>query len=181
MADAARCIAFMRAFAERRAGRIVPFRYGRAYFDDELPLVWYLNELVVDLGAAPSADELAAEADRVQAALRHRKLCVDDEALGERLAPELHAHGWNVERQAELREQRIRLHARRPDQGCRGDPLAVREEGRTFLNRLERRRDADVEAALLELPCGVVTEPRRDLRENLRRGVDEDPAAPGVA
>ena len=98
MADAARCIAFMRAFAERRAGRIVPFRYGRAYFDDELPLVWYLNELVVDLGAAPSADQLAAEAERLQAALRHRKLCVDDEPLGERLAPELHAQGWNVER-----------------------------------------------------------------------------------
>jgi RimJ/RimL family protein N-acetyltransferase len=98
MADLDRCLGFIQALNERRARRVVPCRYGRAYFDDELPLVWYLNELVIDPGEAPSAGELAAEAERVQAGLQHRKLSVGDEALGERLAPALHAEGWNVER-----------------------------------------------------------------------------------
>src|SRR5215207_6029801 len=44
--------------------------------------------------------------------------------------------------------------------------------------RLECCRDADVDAAVPKLSCRVLAEPLRDLREDLRRRVDEDPALP---
>src|SRR5204862_8105871 len=56
-----------------------------------------------------------------------------------------------VERQAELRELRARLDARRPDQRVRRDPLAVREGRGVLLDRLERRLDVDLEATSREL------------------------------
>ena len=49
-----RCIAFIRAFDERRASRLVPFTVGVAHFDEELPRVYDLNLLSIDLGARPA-------------------------------------------------------------------------------------------------------------------------------
>ena len=43
-------------------------------------------------------------------------------------------------------------------------------------HRFERGAHVDLDAALLELVRGIVAEPRRDLREDLRRRVDEHPA-----
>jgi hypothetical protein len=81
-----------------------------------------------------------------------------------------------VERQAELGELGARPDARRPDKGVREDPLAVRELRRTGLGRLQRRVDVDLDAALNQLAGRVLAQPRRDLRKDLRRGVDEHPA-----
>jgi ribosomal protein S18 acetylase RimI-like enzyme len=97
MNQLARCVAFIRAFDERRASRLVPFTAGVAHFDDELPRVYDRNFLSVDLGARPSPDELVAEADRMQSGLAHRKVTVDDEH-GRQLEPAFRLLGWRVRR-----------------------------------------------------------------------------------
>lgn len=91
-----RIVAFVRAFDERRARRVVPFAHGRAYFDDDLPKVWYLNQLSVEPGGRPSIEELVTAAERLQAHLEHRKVMVHDEELGTSLAPGFLAIGWVV-------------------------------------------------------------------------------------
>jgi GNAT superfamily N-acetyltransferase len=93
-----RCVAFMRALDALKARRREPFPYRTAYFNDDLPQVWELNYLSVDLGAAPTASELAAEAERLHGATghKHRKVSVGEDGLGTRLAPEFRALGWST-------------------------------------------------------------------------------------
>jgi len=102
MTELETCLAFIRSFEERRARRVVPFRFGKALFDDELPRAWDLNLLAVQPGpgAEPTAEQLIEDADRIQggAELEHRKLEVLDEELGERLAPRFAERGWTVVR-----------------------------------------------------------------------------------
>jgi RimJ/RimL family protein N-acetyltransferase len=100
MSELERCVAFVRALDERRARRVVPFRFGKALFEDELPRVHDLNLLSVDLDAEPSVEELVAEAERLQggAGLEHRKIAVENQDLGERLAAGFREQGWKVER-----------------------------------------------------------------------------------
>jgi hypothetical protein len=82
-----------------------------------------------------------------------------------------------VDRQTELGEYGVGADACRPDERARGDHLVgVRELGPVRAERVERRPDADVDAALRQLLGGVFAEPGRDLGEDLRRCVDEDPA-----
>ncbi len=81
-----------------------------------------------------------------------------------------------VQRQAELREQRVRAHARRPDERVRLDPLAVREGRAARVDGLERRRDADVDAASPQFLRGVLAEARRDLGQDRRCGVRRAPS-----
>lgn len=99
--DRARIDAALRRREDRRAERIVPFRWGSALLVERLPQVWDLNFIRVD--AAPrrrAAVRLAAEAERLFAptALSHRRVTVDDERLGETLAPGFAGLGWTVER-----------------------------------------------------------------------------------
>ena len=49
------------------------------------------------------------------------------------------------------------------------------------VERLERRRDVDLDPAPRELPRRVVAQPRRDLGQDLRRRVDEHPALSRLA
>ena len=95
--ELARCIEFQREFERARAGRAVPCAHGTAYFNDDLPRVFDLNVLSVDLGVSAGAAELAAEAEAVQGAagLAHRKIAIDDE-LGSALAPDFRERGWIV-------------------------------------------------------------------------------------
>jgi ribosomal protein S18 acetylase RimI-like enzyme len=95
--DLATCIAFTRAFDDRIVGRREPARFGVALFDDELPLVFDRNLLLVDLGALPTVDELITETERLQHGLRHRKIRVDDDH-GARLQPAFLQRGWRVTR-----------------------------------------------------------------------------------
>jgi ribosomal protein S18 acetylase RimI-like enzyme len=77
----------------------VPFEFGTAYFCDSLPRVWSLNFLAVDRGAEVSAEQLAAEADRLQGAagLTHRRVAIDDDALGSLLEADFVRLGWKPE------------------------------------------------------------------------------------
>src|SRR5439155_27005314 len=95
--ELARCIEFQREFERARAGRAVPCAHGTAYFNDDLPRVFDLNVLSVDLGVSAGAAELVAEAEAVQGAagLAHRKIAIDDE-LGSALAPDFRERGWIV-------------------------------------------------------------------------------------
>src|SRR5919204_6421592 len=94
-----RAFAFVSAIEERCAERTEPTRFGAAFFVDTLPRVWSLNFLSVDRGVEASAKELAAEADRLQgtAGLEHRRIEIDDDALGEAVAPDFSRRGWTIE------------------------------------------------------------------------------------
>jgi ribosomal protein S18 acetylase RimI-like enzyme len=98
--DLERAISFEEALRDRCAERIVPFGFGRALFNDSLPLVWDLNVLRVDEPAGATAEALVAEADRLQgeAGHRHRRLAVNDERAGDALADPFRSLGWCVDR-----------------------------------------------------------------------------------
>ena len=89
--------AYQRESFERIATRAEPFAHGLAVFTPEHPTKWDLNLLVVDDAAGVSAEELLAEAERLQApaGLRHRKLQVLSGGKG--LADGFAAAGWTVE------------------------------------------------------------------------------------
>ena len=94
-----RAVDFVRGIEDRGAKRRVPFKWGTALFHDDFPHVHDLNFLRVD-GAPDDAipETLAAEADRVlgEAGFKHRKVVLDDEALGRRLVPGFKELGWEV-------------------------------------------------------------------------------------
>jgi ribosomal protein S18 acetylase RimI-like enzyme len=97
--DLARAFAAMRA-TEFRGTREEPFRFGTVAFTPEVPLKHDANFLFADrLEPETSADELAAEADRLQrgAGLGHRMVVVPG-TPGERLEPGFRTLGWAVHR-----------------------------------------------------------------------------------
>ena len=96
MSEFERAWAFMDALYARAAERTVPFRFGTAIVHERLGRVHDLNYLRVHRPEDASADELAAEAERIQAplGLRHRALWFDDAAAVARLEPELRQGGW---------------------------------------------------------------------------------------
>jgi GNAT superfamily N-acetyltransferase len=103
-----RALAFL-ALADKGGTRREPFAFGTAHFDDRIPLRWDSNFLLVENAPGDvGADELAAEAERVQGAagLRHRKLELRDEQLGARLAPDFKRLGWTVHRTVVMAQQR---------------------------------------------------------------------------
>jgi ribosomal protein S18 acetylase RimI-like enzyme len=115
MADLERALAFL-SLADKGGTRRERFAYGTARFDDRVPLRWDSNFLLVeDAPEHVGAEELAAEADRVQGAagLRHRKLELRDERLGDRLTPDFKRLGWTVHRTVLMAQQREP--DRRPD------------------------------------------------------------------
>ncbi len=93
-------MAFEEALRERSAERIVPFRFGRALFNDAFPSVWDLNVLRVDRPEGASVEALTAEAERLYGAARqrHRRIAVGDDEAGARLEPGFRGLGWEVER-----------------------------------------------------------------------------------
>ena len=109
-ATLARIVAFTRALDDRRAEELVPFGFGTALFNRSLPRLWDWNHLRLEREGA-TADELAAEADRLQGAagFKHRKVTVDGEAEGRRLAPEFERLGWRAQRLL------VMVHRREPD------------------------------------------------------------------
>jgi GNAT superfamily N-acetyltransferase len=96
-----RALTFEEAMRARCAERIVPFRFGRAYFNDSHPRVWYLNELVVERAKDVDPGELAAEAEllHTDAGQAHRRCYVPDEAVGARLERFFGRIGWRVEQE----------------------------------------------------------------------------------
>jgi GNAT superfamily N-acetyltransferase len=99
MSELDRALAFEEALRERCAERIVPFRFGRALFNDTYRIVWELNLLRVDRPKGATVDALAAEAERLhgERGHSHRRVSVLDESAGERLAAGFAALDWQVE------------------------------------------------------------------------------------
>jgi GNAT superfamily N-acetyltransferase len=97
MTELDRVKAFLRETDERVCDARRRTAHGVALLTPSLPLVWQLNAIRVDDRAA-SAATLVAEADDLLANVAHRKLVVQDEEVGSRLAPALGAQGWNVSR-----------------------------------------------------------------------------------
>lgn len=95
-----RAIGFEEDRRERCAERIVPFRFGRAVFNDTFDEVWDLNLLRVLEPTEATADELAAEAERLQSAAghAHRRIAVLNDRTGARLESAFGSLGWDPER-----------------------------------------------------------------------------------
>jgi GNAT superfamily N-acetyltransferase len=94
-----RAVGFVEVMQDRMAERRIRLAHGTALFHDRLPLSWDLN--FVRLNAEDRGlvvRDLVDEVDVVlgSAGLAHRKINVDVEALGRRLAPELRAMGWQA-------------------------------------------------------------------------------------
>jgi ribosomal protein S18 acetylase RimI-like enzyme len=93
-----RGIAFEEALREAAAERVERVPLGTAVFNDSLPRVWSLNTLRMEK-ANVSAEEIAAEADRLQGAagLEHRRATVLDESTGRAVEEGFEALGWKPE------------------------------------------------------------------------------------
>jgi ribosomal protein S18 acetylase RimI-like enzyme len=69
---------------------------GVLLFDDARPRVWVHNQLHVT-GPAGDIDDLVRILDEHYGALQHRRVVVEDEVEGERLADGFRARGWEVD------------------------------------------------------------------------------------
>ena len=96
MSELERAAAFEEAMRDAAVERVVQTRFGPALFNDTYAIVWMLNVLRVETPGDASAEEIAAEAERVQgeSGIRHRRVLVTDADAGRRLAPGFVALGW---------------------------------------------------------------------------------------
>jgi ribosomal protein S18 acetylase RimI-like enzyme len=96
-AESARAIAWRHRAHALVCDVVEPWRYGTAVRCTAHPGFWDYNSLRLE---APdpglSASELAAEADRLQGDLRHRRMEVEHEDAGRRLRPGFEALGWTA-------------------------------------------------------------------------------------
>ena len=92
----ARAVAFARAADVGAAERAEPHRWGVALHDAAHPHTYVLNTLAIDrpLDARTDASAVAAELDRLYASLGHRRVVVDDDATGARVADGLRDRGY---------------------------------------------------------------------------------------
>jgi ribosomal protein S18 acetylase RimI-like enzyme len=74
MSDLERAAAFEELIRDRCAERVVETRFGPALFNDTHSTIWTLNVLRADRPGNGTAEEIAAEAERVQAKLGHRRV-----------------------------------------------------------------------------------------------------------
>jgi ribosomal protein S18 acetylase RimI-like enzyme len=82
-------------------GEQEPFAHGTLLRTPLAPDYWDVNTVrVEDAPAGLDADALIALADDLQAGLRHRRIEVEDEALGRSVRGELRAAGWLADRLA---------------------------------------------------------------------------------
>jgi RimJ/RimL family protein N-acetyltransferase/predicted GNAT family acetyltransferase len=119
--------AFRRALEERTAERVVATAHGTGFLIDSAPDVYDENYLSVERPA--DAAELAAEADALLEAHRHRRIVVEAGAVG--LTSELRAFGYVYSPHLVL------AHAREPDRVA--DVSSIRE---VPLDRTLRARTA---------------------------------------
>jgi ribosomal protein S18 acetylase RimI-like enzyme len=74
MSELERAAAFEELIRDRCVERVLETRFGPALFNDTLSTIWSLNVLRAERPGDATADEIAAEADRVQAELAHRRV-----------------------------------------------------------------------------------------------------------
>jgi ribosomal protein S18 acetylase RimI-like enzyme len=99
MDDLARIAAFTRWLVEATSTRTEPWRFGTALFHDGFPDRWDSNFLRVERSVGTTtAAELAAEADRILSAFRHREFVFESDAEGARLTAGLVELGYASDR-----------------------------------------------------------------------------------
>src|SRR4051794_36898185 len=82
-------------------GEQEPFAHGTVLRTPLAPDYWDVNTIrVEDADPGLDADVLMALADELQAELRHRRVEVEDEALGARVRGDFRAAGWVADRLA---------------------------------------------------------------------------------
>jgi ribosomal protein S18 acetylase RimI-like enzyme len=96
----ARALEFTKRLEDRCAAVTAPFEWGTFLSYPDLPRVWALNFARVESPAPPGASELVDAVQRLPwpAEARHRKIVVNDAALGARLTPGFDALEWQTER-----------------------------------------------------------------------------------
>lgn len=92
MSDLERAAAFEELIRDRCAERVVETRFGPALFNDTLSTIWNLNVLRAERPGEATAEEIAAEADRVQGELAHRRVILPPGAT--ELESAFRALGW---------------------------------------------------------------------------------------
>jgi len=92
----ARAIAFARAADAGAAERAEPHPWGVALHDADHPHTYVLNTLAIDRPLDPGigAQAVAAELERLYSGLGHRRVVVDDDATGARVAGGLREEGY---------------------------------------------------------------------------------------
>jgi GNAT superfamily N-acetyltransferase len=140
-ADRTRAWAFITSVQDRIAAENRPFFAGTVLSHPSFPLVWDMNYVRVEGSPNVTAEQLAKEADRLQGGgnLRHRKLVVEDDRLGQNLAPGLTRAGWKA--------VGILMMAARREPETRRRPMPVRELSLDEIKRARERslrRDPDI-------------------------------------
>jgi ribosomal protein S18 acetylase RimI-like enzyme len=107
-ADVRRILDFRTGIAARSSTRTIPFRYGRAFFNDDYPRSWAHNFLRVERPEQASAGDLIADADRLHADAghSHRMVEIDDERAAKRLERQFERAGWAVDRHVVMAHRR---------------------------------------------------------------------------
>ena len=77
-----RAAAFEELIRDRCAERVVETRFGPALFNDTFARIWNLNVVRAEHPGNATAEEIAAEVDRVQARLGHRRVILPLDAEG---------------------------------------------------------------------------------------------------
>jgi ribosomal protein S18 acetylase RimI-like enzyme len=96
----ARAVEMTHRLQDRCAPVRVPFEWGTFLSNPDLPLVWDLNFARIEADDPPPPPAIAETVERLPwpAASRHRKITVDDEATGARLAHGFKEIEWQVGR-----------------------------------------------------------------------------------
>jgi ribosomal protein S18 acetylase RimI-like enzyme len=94
-----RAINFMRRIDERASEQVVPFPRGKSLINRRLRRVHDANYVLAQHLDGATAEELIAEAERIQGplGLSHRRVNVDDQVAAPRLAPEFERRGYIAE------------------------------------------------------------------------------------
>ena len=99
MDDLRRALNFMTWVENRCSTRIEPWRWGEAVFNDDFPRVYDFNFLRID-GVPDDFDftELMDEAFQLHTAAghKHRKVVIEDEAMGRSLQTRFGSGGWDA-------------------------------------------------------------------------------------
>ena len=128
MTELERAAAFEEELRDRCAERVVETRFGPALFNDTYSAIWNLNVLRAERAGEATAAEIAAEADRVQANLGHRRVILP--AGARRLENGFRELGWEGDH--------FLFMVYRGDPQERVDTTRVEEVDPTRLTRLRR-------------------------------------------
>ena len=93
-----RSLEFMHRIQDRCAKVREPFEWGTFLSNPALPLVWDFNYARIEAQEVASAAEIVEVVQRLPwpASSRHRKVTVDDEAIGHHLAPGFAQLEWQI-------------------------------------------------------------------------------------